>query len=155
MKSWILPLALGALSALGAHGITLGIEQDPAAEENEEESAAERRLRKVRALFAAMNQRAVMEASTRVSAEAFAEMGLPDEFTREFVERFDHDLMIERSVEVYLERIEEETVDALLAFYEGEQGKLSAAALPELTVELIRIGQAYGKELALEIAQGR
>ena len=152
MQSWILPMAVGALAALGGRALTLAPVEDPPAEE----TAAEREERKLRALFEAMKQREIMEASTRVSAEAFTEMGLPETFTEEFLDRFDYDRIISGTLERYVAHFEEETIDALLAFYASEQGKVYAEAMPELTVELIRLGQAYGKELALEIAgQGR
>jgi len=103
----------------------------------------------------AMHQREVMEKSTIAGSEAFAKMGLPESFTEAFLDRFDYDRMIDETVEIYAEKLEEETLDALIAFYASEQGQLFAAELPAISVAGLRMGQKYGEELATEIIQGK
>ena len=128
------------------------LREDPAPTK---ESESARKERKVRHLFELMGQRELMKRTTAVSAESFAKMGLPDSFTQAFLDRFDYDRMIDATVAVYVEKLEEETIDALVAFHETEQGKLYSAALPDISVETIRHGAKYGEELALEIVQGK
>lgn len=128
------------------------LREDPAPSK---ESESERKERKVRHLFELMGQRELMKRTTTVSTESFAKMGLPDTFTEAFLDRFDYDRMIDATVEIYVEKLEEETIDALVAFHESEQGKLYTAALPDISVEAMRHGAKYGEELALEIVQGK
>ncbi len=145
-------VALIAVCAIALPVAAFALREDPA---KTEESESERKERKARRLFEAMNHREVMEQSTEAGAEAFAKMGLPDSFTESFLDRFDYDRMIDATVEIYADKLEEETIDALLAFYESEQGKVFAELLPEITVAALREGQKYGEELATEIMQGK
>jgi hypothetical protein len=144
-------VALAAVCAIALPVAAFALREDPA---QAEESESDRKQRKARRLFEAMNQREVMEQSTKAGTEAFAKMGLPDSFTESFLDRFDYDRMIDASVEIYAETLDEETIDALITFHESEQGKLYAGLLPELAVATFRVGQKYGEELALEIIQG-
>jgi hypothetical protein len=145
-------LALIVVCAIALPVAAYALREDPP---KSEESEAERKERKVRRLFEAMNQRDVMEETTKASAEAFGKMGLPDDFTDSFLDRFDYDHMIDMNVEIYVDKLEEATIDALLAFHESEQGQVFAALLPEISVAALRKGQKYGEDLALEIIQGK
>jgi len=141
-----------AVCAFALPVTALALRQDPP---KSAESEAARKERKARQLLAAMNQREAMEQATKASSEVFAKMGLPDTFTEAFLDRFDYDRMIDSTVEIYVEKLEEETIDALIAFHESEQGKVYAALVPEITVAAMRAGQEYGEELAAEIVQGK
>jgi hypothetical protein len=143
--------AVLAVCAFALPVAAFALREDP---QKSEESESDRKERKVRRLFEAMNQREVMEQSTKAGTEAFAKMGLPDSFTESFLDRFDYDRMIDAVVEIYAEKLEEETIDALIAFHESEQGKVYASLLPELSVATFRVGQKYGEELATDIVQG-
>ncbi len=145
-------LALLAAAACALPVAAFALREDPAPTEQSESA---RKERKVRHLFELMGQRELMKRSTEVSSEAFAKMGLPDSFTEAFLDRFDYGRMIDATVAIYVEELEEETIDALVAFHESEQGKLFVAKLPEITVATIRQGSKYGEELALEIVQGK
>ena len=145
-------VVLLAVCAFALPVTALALREDPP---KTEESASARKERKARQLLVAMNQREAMEQATQASSEAFAKMGLPDTFTEAFLDRFDYDRMIDATVEIYVEKLEEETLDALIAFHESEQGKVYAAAVPEITVAAMRAGQKYGEELAGEIVQGK
>ncbi len=146
------PIALLAACALALPVTALAFREDPAPPE---ESKSERKERKAQELMEAMHQREVMEKSTIAGSEAFAKMGLPESFTEAFLDRFDYDRMIDETVEIYAEKLEEETLDALIAFYASEQGQLFAAELPAISVAGLRMGQKYGEELATEIIQGK
>lgn len=145
-------VALLALASLALPVAAFAMREDPPAVE---ETAEARKERKIRRLMTAMDHRKVMEESTKVAVEAFAKMGLPESFSQQFLDDFDYDRMIDETVDVYAEHLEEETVDALIAFYESDQGKVFVAALPDISTQAIRAGQKYGEELALEIAQGK
>lgn len=145
-------VALLAVCVCALPVAALALREDPA---KTEESESARKERKVRRLMEAMNQRESMEQSTKASSEAFGKMGLPESFTEAFLDRFDYERMIDMTVEIYVEKLEEETIDALLAFHESEQGQVYAALLPEISVAALRGGQKYGEELAGEILQGK
>lgn len=145
-------VAIVAVCAIALPVAAFALREDPP---KTEESESARKERKARRLFEAMNQREVMEQTTKAGAEAFAKMGLPDSFAESFIDRFDYDRMIDMSVEIYADKLEEETIDALIAFYESEQGQAFAELLPEITVATFREGQKYGEELGMEIAQGK
>lgn len=141
-----------AVCAFAVPVAALALREDPP---KTEESASARKERKVRRLLVAMNQREAMEKATVASSEAFAKMGLPETFTEAFLDRFDYDKMIDVTVDIYVDKLEEETIDALLAFHESEQGRVFAGLLPDITVAALRSGQKYGEELAAEILQGK
>ena len=141
-----------AVSAIALPVTAYAVREDPAPTE---ESESARKEKKARQVVEGMNHRAVMEQSTIAGAEAFAKMGLPESFTEAFLDRFDYDRMIDETVEIYAEKLEEETLDALIAFYASEQGQLFAAELPAISVAGLRMGQKYGEEFATEIMQGK
>lgn len=145
-------IALLAVCTFAVPVAALALREDPP---KTDESASARKERKVRRLLTAMNQREAMEKATVASSEAFAKMGLPETFTESFLDRFDYDKMIDVTVDIYVEKLEEETIDALLAFHESEQGQVFARFLPDITVAALRAGQKYGEELATEIARGK
>lgn len=145
-------LVLAATAACALPVAAYVAREDPAPAE---ETAAARKERKVRRMLAAMKQRESMEAATKASSESFGKMGLPESFTEAFLDRFDYDRMIDATADVYVDELEEGTIDALIAFHESEQGQLHAAALPRITVATLRAGQKYGEELATEIASGK
>jgi len=149
LRSTVLLLTL---SAVALPVTAFALREDPP---QTEESESARKERKARKLMEAMSQREVMEQTTAVGAESFAKMGLPDSFTDAFLDRFDYDRMIDETVEIYAEKLEEETLDALLAFYESEQGQVFVAEFPAISVAIVRTGQKYGEELATEIVQGK
>jgi len=145
-------LALLAVGICAFPVAAFALREDPAPAK---ESESARKERKVRHLFEVMGQREMMKRTTTVGTESFAKMGLPDSFTQAFLDKFDYDRMIDITVEVYVEKLEEATIDALVTFHESEMGKLYVAALPDISVETLRAGTKYGEELALEIVQGK
>lgn len=153
--------ALGLLALAAFPGVwsapapAAPLAQEPAAKEPAAEDAAKRKLEKLRRLMEAMNQRGIGKKSLELVSESFEKMGLSADFARTFSERFDIERTIEWSVEIYGRRLEESTIDAMLAFYESEEGKKLAELLPEITLEAMKKGQDYGQELATEIMQGK
>ena len=83
----------------------------------------------------------------------FAKMGLPEEFGERFVDRFDVDHALGFSVDAYVDHVDEETIDATIAFYESPAGRKLAEALPDLTIEVIEKGEAYGEEIGREVGR--
>jgi hypothetical protein len=147
------PIALVLATAAVALPVTAyALREDPA---QTEESESARKERKARKLMEVMGQREVLEQSTVAGSEAFAKMGLPESFTEAFLDRFDYDRMIDETIAIYVEKLEEETLDALVTFYASEQGQLFVAELPTISVASLRMGQKYGEELATEIVQSK
>jgi FlaG/FlaF family flagellin (archaellin) len=142
-----LPAAFLAGSATSARA------QDKPASKSEDPK--ERKLQKVRDLMASMNQRDIASKGIDVALENFKSMGLPEDFTVKFKERFDIDELIENTVQIYAGHLEEEEVDAMVAFYKSESGKKIAAEMPAITIEAMKMGQEYGKRVAQEIAGGK
>lgn len=141
-------ILLLAIAAVALPVTAYALREDPAPTE---ESESARKERKARKLLEVMNQREVMEQTTVVGTEAFAKMGLPESFGEAFIDRFDYDRMIDETIAIYAEKLEEETLDALVKFYESEQGQLFVAELPAISIASLRMGQKYGEELATEI----
>lgn len=142
-----LPVAFLAGSATSARA-----QDKPAAKE---ETPKERKLRKVRELMAGMNQREISSKGMDIALENFKSMGLPQEFCDKFKDRFDIDELIENTVGIYERHLEEEEIDAMVAFYKSEPGKKIAEAMPAITIEAMKMGQEYGKRVAEEIAAGK
>ena len=59
------------------------------------------------------------------------------------------------TTDVFCEHLDEATVDGMVAFYSTEAGKKLAAALPDITLDSMKKGQEYGRNLALEIMNGK
>lgn len=129
--------------------------QSSVRQEHKEEAPKARKARKAKELCDVMGQRAVIQKSTEATAELLDKMNVPESFKKAYLERFDYDYFINMFVDIYTEKLEEETIDALIAFYSTEQGKIYAAATPELTVEGMRRGQAYGEALMRDIMNGK
>jgi len=115
--------------------------------------AAARKRAKVTELMTAMGQEAIMERTVARMGATFEKMGLPPAFGEKFVARFDADHVIEMQGDVFAEHLEESTVDAMLVFYASEEGKKLAAALPDITIESLEKGEAYGREIGEEVGR--
>ncbi len=120
-----------------------------------EEDPAQRKLRKVRELMGAMNQRKIAEKGVEMALENFAAMGVPPDFAQKFKARFDFDQQVESMAAIYAAHLDESDVDALLAFYQGTAGKKLADAMPAITAEAAKMGSEYGQRLLQEIASGK
>lgn len=120
-----------------------------------EEDAAARKLRKVRELMGAMNQRKIAEKGVEMALENFAAMGVPPDFAQKFKTRFDFDQQVESMAAIYAAHLDESDIDALLAFYQGAAGKKLADAMPAITAEAAKMGSEYGQRLMQEIASGK
>jgi len=114
-----------------------------------------RKRRKVQELMDKMGMRDTAKRSFEQMLTNFEALTMPDGFVEKLKARFDIDAMLGVSIDVYCEKLDEKTIDAMTAFYETEEGKKLAAALPDITVECVKRGQEYGKTLATDILQGR
>jgi hypothetical protein len=130
------------------------LRQDDAQQDDDAE-ARERKREKVRKFLEASNQRETSERTLDVMLDSFDELGMPAEFKERFKELFDLDEVLEFSVETYAEHLEESTIDALVAFYETDEGKQLGEALPDITVEVTKKGQEYGRRIGIEAATGK
>lgn len=143
----IVPPAFAAVLAVERSPVVPVAQEDPA---GAKESLA-RKKRKVQDLLEAMGQKDIAKRSVEQMLDSFKEMGLPEDFAEKFKARFDIDELLAMSVDVYSERLDESTIDATAAFYATEEGKKLAAATPEITLECLKRGQEYGRNLAEEI----
>jgi hypothetical protein len=133
--------------ALGPAGPRSPIAQDSTRKETERERI-ERKARKVMELN---GTKEIQARALDKMMDAFKNMALPDGFVDKFKSRFDIDHMIDMAVKVYADKLDEPTLDALVAFYGTPGGKAFAAALPEIQDELLAGGMKYGQELATDI----
>lgn len=127
----------------------------PVLAEDEAQDPAARKREKVERLLELTATRVITERTTETMAGTFEKMGLPPEFGERFVDRFDVDHVLEFTIDSYVEHLEEETIDAMIVFYESEHGRKLSAVLPDLTIELMEKGQRYGEEIGKEVASGR
>ncbi|MBK7643743.1 MAG: DUF2059 domain-containing protein [Planctomycetes bacterium] len=116
------------------------------------EDPKERKRAKVRDLLEGMNQ---LETAKKAMSAALEGTGAPKEFADRFLEHFDFDEMIDETIEIYCKHLEEEEIDALVAFYKSDAGKKLAEAMPEITIESFKVGQELGKRAAEEISGGK
>lgn len=147
-----------ALATFAPHIVSKTASREtPAIESSLDDKADQtaKRRKKVEELLEAMDQKAITTRTLEVSMESFTEMGLPDEFQTCFKENFDIDHVMEFTTDIYTEHLEESTVEALLAFYKSDEGKTFVKALPDITIEGVKKGSAYGKEVGMDCAKGR
>jgi hypothetical protein len=117
--------------------------------------AAARKRKKVTDLLEAMHQKEIGEVALEQTLGTFAEMGMPETFSECFKENFDLDHTLEFTGEVYAEQLDEATVDALLVFYRSEGGKAYVEKMPEITLETMKRGTEYGKQVGTDCARGK
>lgn len=144
---WIAPDPRSAAEPLATH---LSLEDE---DEGAKESEAERKLRKAKALLEAQGTRAAQERAIDKMLANFAKMGLSADFAERFKDRYDLDELIEMSAKIWAERLDEETLDATLAFYATEGGKALAEAMPAIMEESLDVGMAYGERIGREVAE--
>ncbi|MDZ4774554.1 MAG: DUF2059 domain-containing protein [Planctomycetota bacterium] len=147
-----------ALATFAPHILT-GVTSEPvlSAESSVDDKADEtaKRRKKVEELLESMDQKAITTRTLEVSMESFTEMGLPEDFQTCFKENFSIDRVMEFTTDIYTEHLEESTVDALLAFYKSDEGKAFVKVLPEITIDGLKKGTEYGKQVGMDCAQGR
>jgi hypothetical protein len=127
----------------------------PVSAEDAEKDVAARKRTKVEHLLELTATRAITVRTMEKTTKAFEKVGLPADFGERFLDRFDIDHVMQFSVDSYVEHLEEETIDAMIVFYESEQGRKLSAALPDLMIDLMEKGQVYGEEVGREVATGR
>ncbi len=150
-----------AFLTLAICGATLGFIGPPSAtvsaanvqDEKAEETPRQRLERKIRRLFEINGVKTVQERSLDQIMEQFRTMGLSSEFIDKFKDRFDVEEVLDMNVRVHAEHLEEEVVDALLAFYGTKAGQSYAEAFPVITEESMRAGMEYGQRIGQEVAE--
>ena len=147
------PVALVLFSAAFALAPVVSPAAARAADSEDAVEAAARKRAKIDELMTAMGQDEIMERTIARMSETFEKMGLPPAFGEKFVARFDADHVIEMQGDVFAEHLEESTVDAMLVFYASEEGQKLAAALPDITLETLEKGEAYGREIGEEVGR--
>lgn len=142
----LVPIAFGT-------GWSAARTQDPAPEAGKETAEA-RKEKLVRKYLELTRSRECSERTMDVMLEGFEKMPmLPEGFAQRFKESFDLDQVIEFTVPVLMEHLDEETIVSAIAFYETELGKKLAEAQPTILVETARAGQAYGEKIGAQVAQ--
>jgi hypothetical protein len=145
-------IALTALILLGSTPVVLpvaahALQDDPAPTE------LERKQAKAKELLDLNGTRALQERMLDKMLAQFETLGLPAEFSQRFKEKFDLDEILRINVEIYADKLEEDTLDGLLVFYATPVGQAFAAALPEITEAGLEAGMAYGKRIGEEVGR--
>ena len=83
----------------------------------------------------------------------FQAMGLDEAFVTEFQKRARPEHLVDMVVPIYVENLDEDTMDAAITFYSSKEGKKLVAALPAITEQSMRAGQAWGEKLGAEVAE--
>ena len=117
-----------------------------------EETDAERIDRKVRELLNLIGAESLMQDSTEQMADAFREIpGLPEGFLDKFLEMVDYQELLDLTIPIYVENLDEATIDATIAFAKTEHAKKLYAAQPAIVQESTAIGMQWGQELAARV----
>ncbi len=144
------PVLISGLVAFDRPGA--GATQDVRPIEVPEETDAERIDRKVRELLNLIGAESLMQDSTEQMADAFREMpGLPEGFLDKFLEMVDYQELLDLTIPIYVENLDEATIDATIAFAKTEHGKKLYAAQPAIVQESTAIGMQWGQELAARV----
>jgi hypothetical protein len=121
--------------------------------DKKEETEAERKLRKAKKLLDVQGTLETQKRAVDKMIGQFTKMGLPEEFGTRFKDRFDLEELMGMTAKIYAEELEEATLDAVIAFYETEQGKTFAAAMPGISEKAVEIGMKYGERIGREVGE--
>lgn len=126
--------------------VSLGAAEDP-----KDETPRERLERKVHKLLEMNGIAAVQKRTIDKMIEQFKKMNVPSEFMEAFRDRIDFDHLIALSVKAYADNLDEDTVDALLTFFETPAGQKYSAAFPDINDQVMQAGMEYGQSVAQEV----
>lgn len=136
------------MALLAALVLTLGAPSTaaPAVQDTPDRSANEKKIRKLLEMTgsAAMGKQ-VMDTMLNSFSRT---PGLPDGFIEKFKETAQPDKLVELIVPIYLNNLDEETIDAAIAFYASPAGKKFIKAQPVIVQQSMAAGQKWGAETA-------
>ena len=123
----------------------------PAPANQDAKSTKEQKVRKLLEVTgAAGSGKQVMDAML----DAFSKSpNLPEGFIEKFKEVAKPEALVEIVVPIYMKHLDEETIDAGIAFYESPAGKKFVKAQPGLLKESMEAGQKWGAEAAQKTLQ--
>jgi hypothetical protein len=75
---------------------------------------------------------------------------LPEGFVAKFREMASGDDLVEKVISIYMKHFDEESLDAVLAFYQTDARKKFLKAQPAIMKESMELGQKWGQELAMK-----
>jgi hypothetical protein len=75
----------------------------------------------------------------------------PKDLAKKMQESFKVDELIELMIPIYMENLQSEDLDGLIAFYESPVGKRLAAATPKIVKASAEVGGRYGQEVAKKV----
>jgi hypothetical protein len=136
------------MALLAALGLTLGVPSTaaPAVQDTPAASAKEKKIRKLLEVTgsSAMGKQ-VMDAMLNSFS---GNPGLPAGFIEKFKETAQPDKLVELIIPIYLNNLDEETIDGALAFFETPAGKKFIKAQPTIVQQSMAAGQKWGAEMA-------
>jgi len=77
--------------------------------------------------------------------------GLPPGFLEKFRQTARPEELIERIVPIYMKHLDDETLDAAIAFYKTPAGRKLTRAQPAILQESFQVGKEWGQELAMKV----
>lgn len=131
--SLIVPLSAGSAGQEGAE---------------KKQSAKEQKVRKLLELTGAASMgNQVMDAML----DQFNKIpNLPEGFIAKFRELASGQDLLGQVIPIYMKHLDEESLDALIAFYQTDAGKKFIKAQPAIMKESMELGQKWGQELAMK-----
>lgn len=109
--------------------------------------------KKVRHFLALNGAEAQAKQQFEMMIEQFDMMpGLPPGFGKKFQQMTSPQDLVDMIVPIYMEKVEDSTLDAMIAFYESEEGKKLSAAMPEILKRSTEAGQKWGMEMAMKVS---
>ncbi len=85
-----------------------------------------------------------------------ADSSIPDDFWNSFEKEFSaksYDDLIEKLAPVYAKYLTKEDLKQLNDFYQTPVGKKYAKVVPNITMDSMEIGKAWGQEIAMKVLQ--
>jgi len=137
------PVLVGiAMALLSPCRVSLGAQD----EKEKKTSPKEQKVRKLLEITGAASMgKQVMDAML----DQFNKMAnLPEGFVAKFREVASGQDLLEQVIPIYLKHFDEESLDALIAFYQTDVGKKFIKAQPAIMKESMEVGQKWGQELA-------
>lgn len=136
------------MAFLAALGLTFGLSSTaaPAVQDTPEASAKEKKIRKLLEMTgsAAMGKQ-VMDAMLNSFA---GNPDLPAGFIEKFKETAKPERLIELIIPIYLNNLDEETLDGTIAFFDSPAGRKFVKAQPVIVQQSMAAGQKWGAEMA-------
>ena len=155
LKLSLAATTLVALIGLGYPSSSFGLELTTPDESDAQENAEARKERKVYELLELTGPADLgIQVMDSMMNQFKSLPGLPEGYIETFMELADPDEMIELVVPIYMERLDESTIDGATKYFSSPDGRAMQAAQPPLIMEdSIRAGQEWGAELSKRVME--